>query len=98
MKKTRFVYVVYAGVIHIPREDAMAYCEKISEMFKGKTDGNELWLVIPSPDTDDIRVECINPVLLTPEKYAEAEATVNRFNEAVDQLLKMRNPDNEDDA
>lgn len=98
MKKNRFVYVVYAGTKHIMRVDVSAYLEKISEMFSGMSNDNELWLVVPCFDTDNIRVECINPALLTPEKYAEAEATVNRFNEAVDQLLKMRNPDNEDDA
>lgn len=98
MKKNRFVYVVYAGAGHIPREDVPAYLEKISEMFSGKSNNNELWVVVPCFDTDNIRVECINPVLLTPEKYAEAEATVDRFNEAVDQLLNMRNLGNEDNA
>ncbi len=98
MKKNRFVYVVYAGTGHILREDVSEYLEKISEMFSGKSNDNELWVVVPCFDTDNIRVECINPALLTPEKYAEAEATVDRFNEAVDQLLNMRNTGNEDNA
>ena len=98
MKKNRFVYVVYAGTGHIPREDVSEYLEKISGTFSGKSNDNELWLVVPCFDTDNIRVECINPVLLTPEKYAEAEATVDRFNEAIDQFLKMRKSDNEDNA
>lgn len=98
MKKNRFVYVVYAGTKHIMREDVSEYIEKISETLHGMSNDNELWLVVPCFDTENIRVECINPALLTPEKYAEAEATVDRFNEAIDQFLKMRKSDNEDNA
>lgn len=98
MKKNRFVYVVYAGAKRIMREDVSEYIEKISETLHGMSNDNELWLVVPCFDTENIRVECINPALLTPEKYAEAEATVDRFNEAIDQFLKMRKSDNEDNA
>lgn len=96
----RRLIVVYVGMEGV--EDT-TYLESISKGVTAFFDHFEdaSVCIIPVPDSNEIRVECINPVLLTgkvaKEKYLEMEKSVDRLKNSVDEFIerqkKMKNND-----
>lgn len=83
--RDKVLLVAYVGVRDRGDEYFMYVAEHIPDAFERYEDV-ELFL-IPDENTNVIRLECLNPVLLNEEKYAEVEAAVEKYKKAVDSLL-----------
>ena len=68
--QAKLIVVFYVGVKNIDSIDVPAYLNECSQSLQ---DPEVKTYVVPDCDTNSCRVECINPVLLTPERYKEAE-------------------------
>ena len=79
MKNKKLFIVVYAnfGIIN-----------EVAESVHSSSFADECNFVIVPQKDDGIKVECINPVLLTEEKYKDVEDTVNKLKEALKQFKK----------
>lgn len=68
--QAKLIVVFYVGVKNIDSIDVPAYLNECSQSLQ---DPEVKTYVVPDYSTNSCRVECINPVLLTPERYKEAE-------------------------
>lgn len=88
MRRKKLLILVYAGTKRVG-DLAHQYLGYISENLQ-----NSLWaddcnfLIIPRGDSEEITIECINPVLLTEDKYKEVEDTVNELKEVLKEFKK----------
>lgn len=80
MDKDRIILVVYFNVRGIPDFDIYSAQNKIYKSLE-HFDDSIIKMVVPIRE-GETHVECINPQLVTEEKYKEAE-------EAVEKLKKM---------
>ena len=83
--RDKVLLVAYVGVRDRGDDYLMHVAEHIHDAFRWYEDV-EL-ILIPEENANDIRLECLNPVLLNEEKYAEVEAAVEKYKKAVDNLL-----------
>ena len=84
---TPIIIVIYAGVEHIDSAYVPQYLESMSSAMHTMYGDVGKTIIIPDRFSNETRVECINPQLVTPEKYKEAEAAVDKLKEAVDKIL-----------
>ena len=89
--KDKIIIVVYAGTRGVG-DELLEYLGAIAEKMNSLFDETVVPIVIPRRDTNEIWLECINPQLVSEEKYKEAE-------EAVEKIKKMleENKKNEDE-
>lgn len=78
MDKDRLIIVIYVNIAPIDSAYVSEYLYKIAKatMF----DESIVRLVIPVRE-GETRVECINPQLITEDKYKEVEETVEKLKE-----------------
>ena len=79
--KDKIIIVIYGG-LKGRQDSVLEFLTAIDRMVKTGFDDSVKTLVIPRYDTEETWIECINPQLVTEEKYKEAE-------EAVEKLKKM---------
>ena len=88
MRSKKLLIVVYVGMKRVG-DFASRYIRNVSENLQ-----NSIWaddcnfLVVPRGDSEEITIECINPVLLTEDKYKEVEDTVNKLKEVLKEFKK----------
>lgn len=83
--RDKVLLVAYVGVRDRGDDYFMYVAKHIPDVFERYEDV-EL-LLIPEESTNGIRLECLNPVLLNEEKYAEVEAAVEKYKKSIDDLL-----------
>lgn len=87
--ENKLLIVVYAGIKGIDPIDSAEYLDDIARYLDSSSWNDECrFMLIPQRGTEDVKVECINPVLLTEEKYKEAEDTVSKLKEALKEFKK----------
>ena len=84
--KDKIILVVYIPDDKITQE----FMCQIRDCFDGYIDESAACIMLPTAKKSDYRVECINPVLLNEDKYAEVEETVNKFKMKVNELFKEK--------
>ena len=82
MDKDKIIIAVYMGLQGISESMILESIAHTDNSLKLLFDESVKTIIIPRRDTDKSWVECINPQLVTEEKYKEAE-------EAVEKLKKM---------
>lgn len=70
--KDKVIIVHYIGVKNMHDYDVPAFINEIATHMEKMHDDSILQFFVPLRSTSDIRVECINPVLVDSDKYAEA--------------------------
>ena len=90
MDKDKIIVIVYVGTCRYNDATALEYLRAVSDRFYSAFDDSVKALVIPRGDTDETWVECINPQLVSEEKYKEAEETV----EKIKKILEEENNEN----
>ena len=88
--KDKIILVTYFPIDGMDNCDVFNYLEEVTKSFKTLIDDSVECIVVPTRQNGDYRVECINPVLLNEEKYAEVEETVNKFKMKVNELFKEK--------
>ena len=88
MRNKKLLILVYAGTRRVG-DLVSQYLGDISENLQNSPLADECnFLVIPRGDSEEITIECINPVLLTENKYKEVEDTVNKLKEVLKEFKK----------
>ena len=86
LDKDKLFIVIYLDVRGIHDLDIAPYVEAITSSIQ--YDESIAKLIIPTRDSET-RVECINPVLLSPAQYEETEKTFKSLTEKVEEAIKM---------
>lgn len=88
--KDKIILVYYVGVKQLE-----GYESDIAENLKIDDDDSIFQYFIPVADSMESRVECINPVLVTEEKYAEAVQKLDeakaRMEKAIEEFSEKKN-------
>lgn len=92
--KDKIIIVHYIGVERIDDGDIGEYLDEISENFSFKNDDTVYSYFVPVMDSNEIRIECINPVEVNAEKYAEVVRKLNEANEMLKKAIKDINEKN----
>ena len=86
LDKEKLFIVIYLDVRTIHDSDIVPYIEAVTSAIQ--YDESIAKLIIPTRDSET-RVECINPVLLSPAQYEETEKTFKSLTEKVEEAIKM---------
>lgn len=89
MNDTKIILVVYVGVKDKTVYGTDDFMERLRERLKLDLNHTDvLQIVIPDRESNQIRIECINPVLLTEQEYQKARDTLERFEAVVNQFIQ----------
>ena len=85
LDKEKLFIVIYVDVRGIHDSDVVSYIEAIASSIQ--YDESIVKLIIPTRDSET-RVECINPVLLSPAQYEETDKTFKNLKERFEEAIK----------
>ena len=86
LDKNKLFIVIYVDVRGIHDSDVVSYIKEIASSIQ--YDESIAKLIIPTRESET-RVECINPVLLSPAQYDETDKTFKSLKEKVEEAIKM---------
>ena len=86
--KDKIIIVHYIGVKNIHDYDVFDYINEVANAMQIQEDDSVFQYFVPLSSTSDIRVECINPVLVDKEKYEEATKKLNELEANLKQAIK----------
>ena len=86
--KDKIFLVLYVDVSTIPVEDTYQYIEEAAKSFNHLKD-ESVQVVILTVREQDTRLECINPVLLNEEQFAQVQEKIDNFQKAFDEFLEQ---------
>lgn len=86
LDKDKIWVVFYINVSELDRADIGPYMEHVRQAFLPHDESVEM-MFIPVFETET-HVDSINPILLTAEKYKEAEEKVNALRKQMEDALK----------
>lgn len=84
--KDKLFLVFYVGVKHIHTEDRCVYFNEIVHHMD--FDYTIMSIYVPDYCSDEIRVECINPKLITEEEYKSVQEIIDKVNNLIEDLRK----------
>ena len=87
--KDKIILVFYVGCKNIHHADVAPYLRQVAEAMECKMDDSAEFLFIPSLETSETHVECINPKLLTESEYKSAKDTVSKIKENLNEFLEI---------
>jgi hypothetical protein len=94
MKEQPIIIVIYLptnkGNYSFSTRDTIETIKK--ELNKNFEGDNVKWLVVPSSKLEDIRIECINPVLVTKDQYNKAAKAVDTIKEVAELISQGYTP------
>jgi hypothetical protein len=86
--KDKIVLVYYIGVKKIEKQYLNDFLTQVRNSIAHDRDDSVDEFFIPTFETDETRIECINPVLLSEEKYAEVEKTLAEMREKMEKVIE----------
>lgn len=91
-RKDKIFFVVYVGVKGIDSADVPAYCGRVGKAVRPANDPDTSveFFIIPTYETDETRIECLNPVLLTEDQYKAVEDKYKTYEVAIDEFLNNK--------
>ena len=90
--RDKIILVFYVPVGNMDYNETMQYLEDFQKIFSSwDNDDSVERIIIPAKNGENARVECINPVLLSDEKYTEAEQILNEIKIKVNGFYKENN-------
>ena len=86
--KDKIFLVLYVDVSRIPIEDTYEYLSTVTDAFERIKDESVQMAILPVRE-QETRLECINPVLLNEEQYAQVQEKLNDFQKVFDELMEQ---------
>lgn len=86
--KDKIILVYYIGVKKIAKEYVYDYLTQVRNSIALYMDNSVEEFFIPTAESDEARVECINPVMVSEEKYAEVEKTLAEMREKMEKAIE----------
>jgi len=84
--KDKLLLIFYVGLKHIRQEERPAYFNEISQHFINAFDETIKPILIADVKSNKIKVECINPKLITEDEYAKVQEIIDKANYLVEKL------------
>lgn len=84
--KEKLFIVIYVDVRGIHDSDVVSYLKAIASSME--YDESVAKLIIPTRESET-RVECINPVLLSPAQYDETDRTFKSLKKKFEEAIKI---------
>lgn len=78
----KILVVIHVGIKGLLPGQIQEYFSQIYEKLPSKNEGF-FSFVLPDRESDDIRVECLNPILLDESEYAKAKEKLDKLNERI---------------
>ena len=75
LSKHKIILAIYVGTQFMTESVAKMLLQKVSELTENFP-RSVYGIVIPEVNTNAIRVECLNPVLLTEEQYKKVDTII----------------------
>ncbi len=94
--KDKIIIVHYIGVKNICDADVFDYINEVANAMQMQEDDSVVQYFVPLSGTSDVRIECINPVLVGEEKYEEATRKLNELEAKLKQAIKDFNSKQKD--
>lgn len=88
----KVILVFYIGVKDLSKEVAKQWMQKLSAQIQADKDCKNY--IIPIPNSNEIKVECINPKLVSQEEFNQASLKLSQMNAFIDTLLNEPNIQN----
>lgn len=88
MLKDKIILVFYLDTTDIPRGDENEYIKNASEALNYLKDDSVMLVIVPV-EGQETRLECINPVLLNEEQYAQVQEKIDGFQKALDEFAEQ---------
>jgi hypothetical protein len=88
LDKNKLFIIIYVDVRGIHDSDVVSYIKAITSPIE--YDESIVKLIIPTRESET-RVECINPVVLSPAQYEKTEKTLKRLKKKVEEAIKEIN-------
>ena len=85
LDKDKLFLVFYLNIENIQDYEVSEYLDQVARAFQFDDSIEKMFVPIREGET---RVECINPVLLNEEQYAEVEKKIASIKEEVSEILK----------
>ena len=86
--KDKIFLVLYVDVSRIQIEDTYEYLSTVTDAFERIKDESVQMVILPVRE-QETRLECINPVLLNEEQYAQVQEKLNAFQKVFDELMEQ---------
>ena len=86
MLKDKIFLVLYLDTAEIPQDFEGEYIKNISERLEHLKDDSVMLVIVPV-EGQETRLECINPVLLTEAQYVQIQKKIEKFNDAISEIL-----------
>lgn len=88
MEKNKLIIVVYAGCKGLLYSDVADFLRGIEEVLGQENEQEIKHYIVPVFSTSDTKVDCINPVLLTQERYTEVSEKVAKLEEELKSAIE----------
>lgn len=85
-ENNRLILVFYIDVSRVYEHDVPAYINEVATALNKNDDGTDKYF-IPVYEGGS-RLECINPVMISEEEYAEVKRKINEIDKIFKDLLK----------
>ena len=83
----KVIIVIYIGLKKLPAEDRRVYFDAVAESaYRIGMDETITKIIVPDEEHDGIRVECINPKVVSEEDFAETKAKIERLEAAIREM------------
>lgn len=86
--KDKIILVYYIGVKKIAKDYVYDYLTHVRNAIAHDRDDSVEEFFIPTAESDETRIECINPVMVSEEKYAEVEKTLTEMREKMEKAIE----------
>lgn len=81
------ILVFYVGVKGLTDSQVYRHMSDIQDAIRVKPMEGCKVLVLPTAETNEVRVECINPKLVTEEEFKKASALIEKSEKAISDFM-----------
>ncbi len=85
--KDKIILVSYIGVGNLDETEVPDFLNQVADEMTPKDDDSVVCYFIPTRDIE-CRLECINPVLVSEEKYVEVEKKLSELHEKMTEAIE----------
>lgn len=87
--KDKIILVFYVGIRNLSdKNDVQDYLTKLRDLAVHDNDDSVEGFFVPLSETNEIRIECINPVMISEEKYSEVEKKLSELKEKMEKAIE----------
>lgn len=87
--KDKIILVYYVGISNLSNEyDVNDYLTQLRDSVAHDNDDSVEEFFVPVSESNEIRIECTNPVMISEEKYAEVEKKLSELKEKMEKAIE----------